>query len=247
MFTPPASPAPPRTRREESPLPSDSDEEGSQYLLVPQPLALRCTSAPPAEPKASRLAAEFSASVEAKQRTAKRTRWTILLVPLVLVLITASTRFIAHPAVLDVLAADHAPADWHSWSSTLTDWRPHKRHASPDPAPQTPSPTVSSPTPTSSQPLSPLPSASTTPGGSAGQSMPTIPSDAPALPTPFPQPLDSTFSRNFSTQGCLDFFQNMTQSASFRSCRPFSLLSVQSDAFLEVSVYSLHVVGYTVL
>ncbi|KAK7453260.1 hypothetical protein VKT23_011936 [Stygiomarasmius scandens] len=31
--------------------------------------------------------------------------------------------------------------------------------------------------------------------------------------------------------GCLDFFKNMTNTAPFRSCRPFSMLSLWSSSF----------------
>lgn len=242
MFTPPASPAPPRTLREESPLSSDSgDSEAAQYLLVPQAFPPRCTSVLPLEPKQPSPADQYASSETAKQRVGRRTRWTILLVPLVLVLITVSTRYISHPAILDVFSADHETTDRQMWLSTLSDWRPHKRHASPDPMPQDGgSQTIAFPTPTSTN-SSLILSTSPTPtsGSSVDQPLPTIPSAPPVLPTPFPQPLDSTMSRNFQTQQCLNFFNNMTQSATFRSCRPFSLLLVQSSAFIQVRHISI--------
>lgn len=225
MFTPPASPAPPRTLpladvRDISPAPSSSDEEGSQYLLVPPALPHRISSVPQSDDKVSppSVAAQYASSVVAKHRTARHTRWTILLVPLVLVLITASTRYVSHPALLDMFSADSSPAAPLSWT-------PHKRHASPDPAPDGSSAVITFPTPTSSS--------AATQSVTASQTVPTIPASPPVLPTPFPQPFDQTLSRNFSTQGCLDFFTNMTQATAFRSCRPFSLLVTQSTAFFQ--------------
>jgi hypothetical protein len=63
--------------------------------------------------------------------------------------------------------------------------------------------------------------------------VPTIP-DNPPLPTPFPQPFDTTLSKNFSTQTCSDFYNNMTLSLPFRRCRPFGLLAGYSSQFIEV-------------
>lgn len=67
---------------------------------------------------------------------------------------------------------------------------------------------------------------------------PTVPVN-PTLPTPFPQPFDTTLSANFSTTGCYNFFLNMTAADAFRSCRPFSLLVSTSNAFIEVFVLSI--------
>ncbi|GJE94817.1 hypothetical protein PsYK624_109920 [Phanerochaete sordida] len=238
MFTPPPSPAPPpQPLHDDSPVPSESeDSESGQFLVVPQAFPLRCTSAPSSEARNSTRNAvdQFASSEAAKQRTGRRTRWTILLIPLVLVLITASTRYVSHPAVLDAFSAGRDPMSWETWASSLSDWRPHKRHASPEPMPQdSGSETVASAPPATSSALIISVAPTPTVGDIGDQALPTIPSTPPVLPTPFPQPLDSTFSRNFSTQQCLDFFTNMTQSTAFRSCRPFSLLSVQSTAFNE--------------
>ncbi|KAJ4473004.1 hypothetical protein J3R30DRAFT_3296941 [Lentinula aciculospora] len=65
------------------------------------------------------------------------------------------------------------------------------------------------------------------------QTLPTIPASAPVLPTPFPQPWDSSIAQNFSTQSCYNFFLNMTNSEDFRSCRPFGLLQNTSDDFAD--------------
>lgn len=154
-----------------------------------------------------------------KQRTGCRFRWAALVVPLVLVLITASTRFITHPVAFDLF---FSPAS-ESWSHALaqtSDWRLHKRHPSQQ-----------------DNPSSPLPSATfniLTPTVTNPQSIPTAPFTPPVLPTPFPQPYDSQLTLNFSSATCLRFFTNMTQSDAFRKCRPFSLLSQTSATFINV-------------
>ncbi|KAI0064371.1 hypothetical protein BV25DRAFT_1783216, partial [Artomyces pyxidatus] len=87
--------------------------------------------------------------------------------------------------------------------------------------------TFPTPTPTHA-PSSLLPSGTQ----SAGQGIPTIPTSPPVLPTPFPQPWDTTLNQNFTSAACQAFVANMTGTAPFRQCRPFSLLSQTSSAFL---------------
>jgi len=65
--------------------------------------------------------------------------------------------------------------------------------------------------------------------------VPTIPTNPP-LPTPFPQPFDTTLSNNFSTQACSDFYTNMTLSLQFRQCRPFGLLTEYSSQFIDAQI-----------
>lgn len=161
---------------------------------------------------------------ELKRRVATRTKWSILLVPAVLFLITLSTRSIAHPAFFDVLSGlpdDHVV---NSEMDPLT-WNLHKRHPQVD--------SVSSLAFPSTVPSSLAASSTSSAGPSQPTNVPTIPPN-PVLPTPFPQPFDTTMSQNFSTQGCLNFFSNMTQSAPFRQCRPFGLLTQSSSVFLNV-------------
>jgi hypothetical protein len=87
-----------------------------------------------------------------------------------------------------------------------------------------------------SQTASPTASQGTSTGGGS-ELVPTVPSSPPVLPTPFPQAFDSTLGQNFTTQNCADFFANMTQSAPFRACRPFSLLFRGSASFINVSLF----------
>ncbi|EMD35597.1 hypothetical protein CERSUDRAFT_85543 [Gelatoporia subvermispora B] len=268
MFTPPPSPAPPEVSQKQSctvPLsslssyvkddvflsPTSSSGPSSSWLRssfshLPQ-TPLRETPSPP-PPCSEQLHAR---SVESKKRTGRRTRWTILLVPAILIFITASTRYLSHPAALDALSPDYAAEDWQTWTAALQDWRPHKRHPFPQgsgeepatnpivfpsgvgPGVSTASTVISTPSlsvdPSVASSVSPAaPSSSATDGPT-----PTIPMTPPVLPTPFPQPLDTIISQNFSSEGCLDFFTNMTQTGPFLTCRPFSLLLQLSSAFIN--------------
>ncbi|EED85071.1 predicted protein [Postia placenta Mad-698-R] len=142
-------------------------------------------------------------------------------------------------------AMDYSSRIWDE----LLDWRPHDDiHAphlrrAPEPVPQgfsvEPTSTVISFPGQSTQsgsstfvssPASASASASSTPSTiSASSTIPTIPATPPVLPTPFPQPFSSLGSSNFATESCYIFFQNMSDTDPFRTCRPFSLL-VQSSA-----------------
>lgn len=92
--------------------------------------------------------------------------------------------------------------------------------------------------------LAPSDSASTSQAGSptttvpqTEQTIPPVPdsSNPPVLPTPFPQPFETSGPEsNLTMQTCANFFTNMTQQPAFRSCRPFSLLEQFSDEFIEV-------------
>ena len=69
----------------------------------------------------------------------------------------------------------------------------------------------------------------------SNQPVPTVPSSPPILPTPFPQAIDgSGIPQNFTSTSCATFFANMTATAPFRTCRPFSLLLATSSAFINV-------------
>lgn len=194
-----------------------------------------------------------------KRRNARRLKFSILFVPVALVVITLSTRYMAHPAVLDVLSPDGPTQGWHALAASILDWQGtvHEGHdkreveyeldlgarsqtasATSFPSQSDSASTVSaSATGTSimtasvtGSDSSAAPSA-TTNGDSA---IPAVPSEPPVLPTPFPQPFDSTgITTNFSTDGCREFFVNMTQTAPFRECRPFSMLVQHSSAFFE--------------
>lgn len=231
MFTPPPSPAPFRAIRTPSPTRSVSKLDDT-LLLPPCQSYAHPTSAPSSVPTST------DVRQLSKTRTTRRIRWTIVLVPVVLIIITATTRYISHPAFLDLWSANREPVGRH----TIAEWQTHKRHADPDPAPMpvqdntsgsaAPPPSSASASAVTSSPSS-APPTSLPPVGS--QTVPTIPSAPPILPTPFPQPLDQSLSSNFTTQICENFFVNMTASTPFRACRPFSLLLQTSSAFINVS------------
>ncbi|TFK49134.1 hypothetical protein OE88DRAFT_1683778 [Heliocybe sulcata] len=237
MFTPPPSPLPFAQKASES---SDSLTSDRSTLTVPSSCP-PSRSPSPAPPPHSHQRTSSLRSHESKLQSGRRTRWTILLVPAVLILITASTRFLSHPAALDILSTNRA-SDYESWAASLTDWNfhehrtKHRRAPLPDSLDQmlasVSASTVAS-VPSSAVTGSLSASFTGTPTASAiTTSLPTVPSNPPMLPTPFPQPYDK-LEQNFSTQGCQLFFTAMLQADDFRVCRPFSLLLQNSYAFSE--------------
>lgn len=178
---------------------------------------------------------------ESKRRVGRKTKWTVLAVPLVLIFITASTRYITHPIVFDAFSDPPLlSADWRAWTSRLTDWTPHKRHIAVDSqldvASESSSASASIAFPSSTLPSESLSLSTATPTSSTSsdtQDIPTVPNSTPVLPTPFPQPFD-TLAINFSSVTCYNFILNMTNTAPFRSCRPFSLLLSTSNEFIKV-------------
>ncbi|KAI0355968.1 hypothetical protein OH77DRAFT_1503903 [Trametes cingulata] len=242
MFTPPPSPEP---RRVQSAAPAAAPDRSSRPLrkldaLEDPFLSPHCTRQSSSSPeRPSRLAHDaplspkedpYAYGLLEKKRIARRTKWAVFLVPLVLALIGLSTRYLTHPAAFDVL---RPRSSWRNVADSVTDWRPHKRHAAPDPAPAdtAQATTIGSAKPTGSS-LSLAPSASDTAPTPVESSKTTVPSAPPVLPTPFPQPFDQSLSTNFTTVGCQTFFTNMTQTSPFRECRPFSLLVSDSSAFI---------------
>jgi hypothetical protein len=163
-------------------------------------------------------------SPDTTKRVGRRIKWMAILVPLTLILITLSLRYVTHPAALDLLLPDlPSPSGPRTWKSCLSDWSPHIRHRR-----------QSAPTSSISFPGG-SPTASAAPSSSGpAQSLPTIPSTPPVLPTPFPRPFDTSFTRNFTNE-CYGFFVNISSAPSFLSCRPFSLLLQSSQQFIEVS------------
>ncbi|KAL4066996.1 hypothetical protein V8B97DRAFT_1874238 [Scleroderma yunnanense] len=191
MFTPPSSPQPPRNR-------------SSCVNLVPDELLVPPESSP----------ASVIVPLSPKHKVAHHLRWSVILVPLTLILIVATTRFLSHPAAFDLLIPG-AQRERRTWTENIMDWSPHMAHAQ------------AHPPPTHAGHVLPLLRRSATPTVA-----PTVPQN-PVLPTPFPQPFDTTLSTNFSTTQCYNFFLNMTQTTPFRSCRPFSLLLTHSHEFQE--------------
>ncbi|KAL6299244.1 hypothetical protein BKA93DRAFT_820020 [Sparassis latifolia] len=242
MFTPPASPAPKRIRREpQTAHPRDPSPAtpSSSSSLSPSPASTPpfTPGSSPAQPKQLSGEELYHLPAASKRRTGHRTRWTILLVPVVLVLVTVSTRYLSHPTAFDALSPDQSSQDWTTWAATISNWQPHKRHPEPDfqaPA-ETESLSFSISSSLAMSPSSTGSSATASPSSSASHSpvYPTIPVVPPVLPTPFPQPLDTTLSQNFSTESCQEFFVNMTQTETFRECRSFGMLLQSSSAFIQ--------------
>ncbi|KAI0659684.1 hypothetical protein C8Q70DRAFT_1064370 [Cubamyces menziesii] len=161
-----------------------------------------------------------------KKRIARRTRWAAFLIPLVLVLVGLSTRYLARRATLDAV---QTPPSWQDWAASARQWRVHKRHpGTSDVASVT---TIDGKKPTGTA----LTLASTDSAQPTATNLGTltVPSTPPVLPTPFPQAFDSTLSTDFETVGCQAFFTNMTQTPAFLKCRPFSLLVKDSNAFIQ--------------
>ncbi|KAF5314633.1 hypothetical protein D9611_007144 [Ephemerocybe angulata] len=78
-----------------------------------------------------------------------------------------------------------------------------------------------------------IPTTTTTPTSNTDVTIPPVPSVAPVLPTPFPQPFnDGLITKNFSSVSCMNFFTDMAAAKPFRSCRPFSMLLNSSDDFV---------------
>lgn len=187
MFTPPPSPRP--FMRDALPRP----------MVTVEPFKLEA-------------APSQASPVEVKRSIGRRIRWTVLLVPCIVILITASTRYLLHPKAFDIFSEG---TSWETLGEHSWDWTPHKRHPIPR---QLPSSTSSS-----------SPSSTTAANGP----IPTVPSSDPGIPTPFPQPFDD-LTQNYSSTSCFNFFSNMTNTAAFRSCRPLALLIQSSSDFTEV-------------
>ncbi|KAI0044966.1 hypothetical protein FA95DRAFT_1544389 [Auriscalpium vulgare] len=233
MFTPPASPKPHLTEASSSsdtpltpsptPSPSSSPHSTSPLSITGPHVQLSSPPSTKRRARADTAKTEAESSGNRKRRIARHTRLTVLLVPLVLILITLSTRWVSHPAVLDLLSPSTADSQ-SDWSNIVAEHQPHqlqRRQSSAGAGSGISFPSGSlstSATPTTTQ--------------SATPSIPTIPTQPPVLPTPFPQAFDTTLSQNYTTGSCQAFMTNMTSTEPFRQCRPFSLLWQTSNAFL---------------
>ncbi|KAG8216734.1 hypothetical protein J3R82DRAFT_6947 [Butyriboletus roseoflavus] len=160
MFTPPPSPLPP-TRQVS---PSKLDADASDLIQTGSPIEDPCHPLP-------------------RQRSHLSIRWAIVLVPLVLILLAASTRSQVHPAVFGLLSTGDNNPKW----TKVADWSLHEPHKA-----------KSNRLVKKSTSNRLLTSNTTNPA-------PTVPVNPP-LPTPFPQPFDTTLSANFSTTRLLRLF-----------------------------------------
>jgi hypothetical protein len=244
MFTPPPSPLPSSLTsfpfpNSAAPPPSPSPPSSPQQYLIPGPAALSLH--PPKHGVRSRRPEMIMTIQDRKRRIAWYTKLVVIILPLVLVLVAFLRRFGSRPLFLDLFGGPSvgAPVIFVT-DGTGYPMRPlHRRQDGVSTMPLV--------IPSSMTSVSGIvfPSITSTPTSTQGpsQTVPTVPSSAPDLPTPFPQPFDTTLG-NFTSLACETFFTNMTQSLPFRQCRPFSFLSQTSSAFLQVSG-SNNPVGYS--
>ena len=235
MFTPPPSPVPlPATRPVLQRTDSGSDTLSILTLSLEKP-----SSPPPISSLASsnlgkgQVEKMLGSVMDDKRRIARRTRWTVLLVPAVLLLVGLSSRHLSRNSALSELESFIHDSPLHIYEHDAHHFA-HKR------SPQTAT-LSNSATPSESSLVNSQTPSSTTVVPQTSQTIPTVPdsSNPPPLPTPFPQPYDSTgATTNLSTVGCQNFFTNMTQSIEFRQCRPLSLLEQFSSEFIQVSLHT---------
>ncbi|KAF8637903.1 hypothetical protein AX17_002526 [Amanita inopinata Kibby_2008] len=218
MFTPPPSPQPAKTTH------SIARHSSSQPHSSPDDLS--------------------GIEHQAKKAVGRRTRWSVILIPFILVFITLSTRYFTHPVAFDLLVQPLPSLSWKAVIAKGADFRPHKRHLELLERWDTDSVTTISDTMSGTQSASALtadsPTDSSTPTPTTTSTTapsleppPTVPSSPPALPTPFPQPFSAGIVTDNISVSCANFFTNMTNSLAFRSCRPFSLLLQSSGDFVD--------------
>ncbi|KAH0581437.1 hypothetical protein H2248_012518 [Termitomyces sp. 'cryptogamus'] len=162
---------------------------------------------------------DFSHMTTSSHRVSHKPRWTVILVPVVLTLITAFTRYL-HPSAFDRLDS----LTWHGKHPREGDKQPERRQVSISIGTTSSSAVVS---------ITSNPTTSVSMTAAANAPVPTIPSSPPTLPTPFPQPFDSDLTINSLSSSCYNFISNMTNGLPFRSCRPLSLLMDGSNAFID--------------
>jgi hypothetical protein len=237
MFTPPPSPQPPPLESfhwTDPPGLSPSPSPPSSPHRSPHPVPT--LSQPPLKSGTRGTAAETSmlAIQDRKRQIAWRTGLTVIILPLLLALITLVMRFSSRPFFLDSLAG---PSPRTRVNFAIGNVRAgHSAHALHRRQTSTTTLQSDKPSSTSSAAGVDFPSQTSSSSPPPSGSVPMIPSSPPVLPTPFPQPFETTLSLNFTTNSCTTFFLNMTQSLPFRQCRPFSFLSQTSSSFLQVSV-----------
>jgi hypothetical protein len=232
MFTPPSSPLPATLKFFDGTPPSPElapslpTSTSSRHPMAPG----SSLPSPPLQHGACGKSSGTSMLVirNHKHRIAWRTTLTVIMVPLTLVLLTFAPRLVLRPLFADVPSPDIHFAGRVNWNSHTAHVL-HRRQNGP-------TITVSSSASSQASDASVIvfPSSTPTTAQNDTRGVPTIPS-SPTLPTPFPQPFDTTLSSNFTTNTCALSFTNMTQSLPFRQCRPFSLLSQTSSDFLRVS------------
>ncbi|KAF8679441.1 Copii coat protein [Rhizoctonia solani] len=182
------------------------------------------------------LAAAGSAPLAPKPkhgRLSAHQRFLGLVVPVVvLVIITLTSRHaVIRPIDIDIEApAPHAASHWANRVASLKHHIP-RQLVSLDPADELRRTPIPTPTATTSALDTTAPQQL---GAGISSVAPAIPDPAWPVPTPFPQPFDSSLSFNFSTPACSSFFSSFTTNMTFRACRPFSLLLGTSNSFFNI-------------
>lgn len=205
MFTPPPSPQPTR--------PTELDS------VPPGPLSLDSQE-------------RYASAQASKRYIGRRFRMAVILIPLLVIFVTARMSYAAN-GVVEKTVEPMLPLSWHGQAEN-SNWRHHKRHPEPQTQVTRTSGASLSSAPSTASATSTAPTPSSTAIPVSSQPIPSIPSSPPPLPTPFPQPFDGGIAQNFSSLSCSNFFSNMTNSAPFRQCRPFSMLLQNSAAFINV-------------
>jgi hypothetical protein len=236
MFTPPPSPLPAPFKYHGTPS-VPSPPPSHQRSMSP---AFNLSLPPPAKSPARERREHVLAIHDRKRRTGWRTYTIAIIFPLLLVLVTLSSRYFTLPRLVHLVAgifresrlSAASAAGARSISVSVHPLHRRQSGISADPS------GIPAPTSTVSGILFPSQSTASssippTPSQSVSSTVPTIPTSSPVLPTPFPQPFDTTLANNFTTSSCENFFTNMTQSLPFRQCRPFSFLSQTSSVFLQ--------------
>ncbi|KAF6744142.1 hypothetical protein DFP72DRAFT_930041 [Ephemerocybe angulata] len=128
---------------------------------------------------------------------------------------------------------EDVPENAYGPDASLVRRQPQTATAFPSGSSSSTSTSTSSSTSGTSAGTSGIPTTTTTTPTSNTDTIPPVPSSAPVLPTPFPQPFnDGLITKNFSSVSCMNFFTDMAAAKPFRSCRPFSLLLNSSDDFV---------------
>lgn len=246
MFTPPPSPLPlPRIIvTDDVPALINEDQEVKTSNMNVEKGLLAVPSSGISMHSSQRVAMELAEErCQEKRRTARRIRWGVLVVPIILIFVALTSKRISVLQNFDDASLNLprrvANTDMGRPSITGHEWihHQHKRQEATqlsEASVQSTEIIATSVSATGSQTDTPT---STTSVPQTEQTIPPVPdsSNPPTLPTPFPQPYDTLgVASGVKTQGCQTFFQNMTQSEAFRTCRPFSLLFQYSTEFIEV-------------
>ncbi|GAB1518948.1 hypothetical protein RhiTH_002013 [Rhizoctonia solani] len=166
-------------------------------------------------------------------RLSAHQRFLGLVVPVVvLVIITLTSRHaVTGPIDIDIEAP--APYVASHWANRVASLKHHipRQLVSLDPADELRRTPIPTPTATTSALDTTAPQQL---GAGISSVAPAIPDPAWPVPTPFPQPFDSSLSFNFSTPACSSFFSSFTTNMTFRACRPFSLLLGTSNSFFNI-------------